>query len=341
MAAAIAAIAVACAFVTPAVAQANPPQAGNDYEQAVTARRTGEAGKAVGLLDRWLTAHPADADALVQRGYAHLELGHHSKAAADFRAALAIAPGYADARTGLTSATTARHADSAGGYLLVEGALSTLSNGASDWHEAAIDGAITASPGASIGARASWYRRFGVEDVELVGRVALHPRDNLWLRASAGGTPGADFRPEIETALGIDYRVASGSAATVLTIDGSYQRFPLQAVISINPGVIQYLPGGRSWLTVRGIATVADSDPIQLGALARIDYAPRDDQRYFVGIANGPETDLGIVTRVTSLFGGAQFPLGHGFSLAPSVAHEWREGGSERTEFRVGLKTAF
>lgn len=330
------------AFALGAAAIASPglAQQQNDYEAGVAARQAGDPARAEALLDRWIAAHPADADALVQRGYARLARGDRRGAQDDFRATLAIAPEYADARDGLARAQSA-DTDRPPATLALEGAWSDLSGGARDWREVTLDGETSVSTSTHIGGRANWYERFGREDVELVGRIGLHPSRDIWLRAFAGGTPNADFRPELEAGLGMDYRVAPGANPTVLTFDASYQRFPLQDVVTINPGVVQYFAGGKAWATLRGIGTVADGGPLQVGALGRVDYAPRDRSRIYAGIANGPDTDLGIVTRVTSFFGGGEIPLADTFALTGGLSHEWRQGGAERTEVRVGVKAAF
>lgn len=323
-----------------AIAAPLSAQPTSDYDAAVAARQAGDPRRAVTLLDRWLSDHPRDSDALVQRGFAYLALDQRTKAAEDFRAALVLAPDYIDAREGLARAE--RRSDRTGrGYILASGAWSDIDGGAADWKEASLDVALPVSRTVTAGGRAAWHRRFGAEDVELTGRAALNPADDLWLRISAGGTPAATFRPEIALALGADYRVTKGPAATVLSLDASYQRFPLQEVVTINPGVVRYFAGGKAWATLRGIGTVADGGKLQAGALARIDYAPAARRRFFAGLANGPDTDLGVVTRVTSLFGGAEFPVGDDLSILPSIAHDWREIGGDRTELRLELKAAF
>ncbi|GGB69961.1 YaiO family outer membrane beta-barrel protein [Blastomonas aquatica] len=315
-------------------------QAVNDYEAAVVARSAGDPQRAITYLDGWLAQHPRDSDALVQRGLAYLALDQRTNAAQDFRLALQIAPDYADAREGLARAER-RDVSSGGGYLLVGGALSDLNRGAADWAEVSLDAAAPVSSTATLGTRIVAYRRFGLNDLELVGNLTLHPSDNLWLRLSAGGTPAADFRPEIALATGADYRIVGGANATVLSFDTSYQRFPLQDVVTVNPGIVQYFAGGQLWATFRGIGTVAGGGRLQVGGLGRLDYTPRERLRYFIGFANGPDTELGIVTRVSSLFGGAEFPLGDRLSIMPSVAREWRENGGDRTDFRLDLKAIF
>lgn len=315
-------------------------QGGNDYETAVAARQAGDAATALVLLDRWLAAHPQDSDALVQRGYAHLALGNRQAAADDFRAALLIAPDYDDARAGL-ALIAERDEEPSGGYLIAGGAWSSLEAGGQDWWEASLVGEAPLSPALSLGGRASWYRRFGLKDIELEARIAARPADDLWLRASIGGTPAADFRPEIALAGGADLRVTEGTQATVLSIDAAWQRFPLQDIVTVTPGITQYFGDGRWSGTLRGIGIVPENSSLELGVLGRLDYTISERQRLFFGAAYSPDTDLGIVTRVTSAFAGAELPLGDRVSLLPSLAHEWRDGGPDRTELRIELKTAF
>jgi hypothetical protein len=133
----------------------------------------------------------------------------------------------------------------------------------------------------------------------------------------------------------------TGGDATVLALDGAYQRFPLQDVVSINPSLIQYVANGRAWVTLRGIGVVADGGPLEVGGLLRGDYVPAPEWRVFGGVSNGPDTDLGVVTRVTGLFGGAEAPLAKRLGVTGSVTREWRDGGFDRTELRLGLKAHF
>lgn len=315
----------------------------SDYQAGVAARLAGRPADARNMLATWLQRHPNDVDAQLQLALAELALGNLDAAETGFEEVLAQAPDYADARDGLAAVAARRAsavAPNARRSILVEGAVSDLEGSAADWREAAIDLEVPAGLRGTLGGRAAYYRRFGLDDVELVARAGFHPSDDLWLRVFAGGTPNADFRPEVEFGGGVDLRI-SHQAATVLTLDAAYQRFPLQDVVTINPGVVQYLPGGKAWITLRGIATVADGGPLEVGGLVRADYAPRENWRLFAGIANGPDTDLGVVTRVTSAFTGLEAPIGKRFSLVGSLSRDWRHVGPDRTEARLGLKARF
>ncbi|MGY6552875.1 MAG: YaiO family outer membrane beta-barrel protein [Erythrobacter sp.] len=227
------------------------------------------------------------------------------------------------------------------GFIVAGGAWSALAGNRPDWWEATLTGEVPVSQTVNVGARASWFSRFGIENVELEGRIAMHASDNLWLRASAGGAPSADFRPEVAAAIGGDLRVADGAQATILSIDASYQRFPLQEVVTLSPALTQYFGDGRWWGTIKGIGIIPEGEAMELGVLARLDFAPVEKERYFVGAARGPDTDLGIVTRVTSLFAGADMPVSGDLSIMPSIAHEWRDVGGNRTEVRLDLRARF
>ncbi|GGD84742.1 hypothetical protein GCM10011515_00570 [Tsuneonella deserti] len=335
-------LALALAGAIALAAAPGAAQERNAYEAGVAARQAGHPAEARRLLGQWLAAHPDDLDAHLQLAYVDLALGNLEAAEAGFAAVLAEAPDYRDARDGLGLVAARRQGSVAQGrgFVALDSGLSDLSAGVRDWSEVALDIEIPAGERITVGAHAGHYRRFGLTDVELGGRIGLHPSDNLWLRAHLGGTPKADFRPEIEVGGGFDLRLAS-ARETVLTFDAAYQRFPLQDVVTVNPGLARYLPGGRAWITLRGIGTIADGGPLQVGGLLRGDYVPADRWRLFVGAANGPDTDLGIVTRVTSLFGGLEAPLGKPFALTGSLSREWRDAGIDRTEMRLGLKARF
>jgi len=317
-------------------------QAPNAYQAAVAARQSGNPIEAKRLLQQWLAEHPDDVDARLQLAYSDLAIGDLDAAQAGFEAVLAKAPDYQDARDGRALVAARRSSSSVErtGHFAVEGALSDLTGGARGWSELSADAELPIGPQATIGGRGSYYRRVGLEDVELIGRIGLHPSENLWLRGHLGATPHADFRPEVSVGGGADLRLSTGDA-TVLTFDASYERFPTQDVVTVNPGLVQYLSQGRAWITLRGIGVVADGGVLQVGGLLRGDYAPADGWRVFAGGANGPDTDLGVVTRVSSVFGGVEAPLADHFAVTGAIAHEWRKTGVDRTEFRLGIKTRF
>jgi YaiO family outer membrane protein len=318
-------------------------QGGDAYEQAVAARLAGDNARAEALLDAVLAREPGNVDARVQRGYARLARGRLDEAQADFTAVLAAAPDYADARRGLELVAERRAVPGTDrrGFVLAEGAISDLSGGARDWREFALGALVPVDDRVSVDLRAASYRRFGLDDFEIDAGATLRAQENLWLRFGGSVTPSADYRPEWGLRGGIDYRLAGEGDATVLGLDLRYQSFPTQDVVTIAPQVVRYFDGERFSLTARGIGTIVDGGTLRLGGLARVDFRPREGAGVYLGVATGPDSEQGVVTDTTSLFVGGEVPLGGRVSLLVGAAREWREGGGERTEGRIGLKLGF
>ena len=328
--------AIAFAAGAPALAQD-----ASAYERAVCARQAGDAATAERLLGEWLAANPGDVDARVQLGYALLSLGRPQEAADQFRAVLSAAPHYTDARDGLALAMRRLEPvrDGRRGFVLVEGALSDLSDPIRDWHEAGVTMALPVAARDTLDARGTYYRRFGLDDVELAAGYTNRAGEDTWLRFAASGTPSADFRPEIGVGVGIDQRIACGPAATVLGLDANWRRFPLQDVWTVSPAITQYFGStGAFSLTARGDAVVPDGQDLRIGGLLRLDHRPDERRRAFLGVASGPDTDIGRVVTTRSVFGGGELPLGEALSVTGSVARDWRDGPLDRTEFRIGVK---
>ncbi|MBD3730576.1 MAG: YaiO family outer membrane beta-barrel protein [Sphingomonadales bacterium] len=331
---ALAGIALAL-FAAPLAAQKTT----SPYAAAVAARETGDPARAARLLEPVVAANPTDTDARVQLGYAYLALGRLDDADAQFAAVLALAPEYADAREGRALVTQRRAVPVAErGWIIVEGAVSDLTNGREDWRELRLSAGIPLAGRDTLGLSATLYDRFGLEDGELTALYTHRASDDLWLRAGASVTPSADFRPEYGVTAGFDYRIAGGDNASVIGVDTAWRKFPLQDVWTIAPSATQYLAGGKASLTLRGEGVVVDGGRMRIGGQLRGDLYPRDGLRLYVGAASGPDTDFGVVTNRKSLFGGVQYPLGHGISLLGSVSRDWRGGAQDRTEGRLGVR---
>ena len=326
-------VALCCAFA-PLQAAA---QQQTSYERGVEQRLAGNNEEAVASLREWLAEHPQDADARVNLGYALLALDRFAQAEAEFRAALAIAPDYADASQGLALISTRREARRA--FVLVEGALSELDGALPDWREAAATLVAPVGANDTIELRAAWYERFGLEDTEAALLYTRRIDADTWLRIGAGGAPSADFRPKTAFTIGADHRVGRGANATVFGGDIHWRRFPAQDVWTVSPSLTQYLGSeGTFSITARANGVIAQGDNLRLGGLLRGDYAPAPKTRAFIGASAGPDTDLGIVTDTYAVFTGGEVPLGGPLSLTGSLAREWRDGPADRTDFRLGLK---
>ncbi|WP_160770008.1 YaiO family outer membrane beta-barrel protein [Alteraurantiacibacter buctensis] len=308
--------------------------------QARDARLAGEPAEAIRLLDRWLASHPGDVDAMLQLGLALLALGRLDEAESQFAAVLTIAPDYADAREGIAQ-IAARRSDlpSLRSQVSIDGGISLVEGPATNWQDAGVLFATSIDPRTTISGSGTYYRRFGLEDVELGGGLTRQFGRDTWLRMEAGATPNASFRPEAFVSVGADWRLAQSNNATVVTADVRHQEFPTQAVTTVSPSIVQYLADGRVWVTARVSGLIAEGDNhLRLGWLGRVDYAPVERYRLFGGFARGADTELGVVSNVSNVFGGAELPIGETLSLMLSAAQEWREAGADRTDFRIGFK---
>lgn len=358
------------ALLLAAPAHAQQPVPDDVYRQAVAARQQGDARRAAELLTPLAAANPANADVQVQLGYALLALDRLDDAERAFRAALAVAPDYGDARLGLAriaqrrgdraravrelaaldpsnpEARTLRAQLTAGATgtrwsLALDGSYSVLRGRQPDWREGSIFLRYQATDATGVSARVEAASRFDNTDVygEIGVDHALSDRARVYV--TLGGTPDADFRPRYQVGAGISYRITDGGSATVLTLDARQAQFATGDVQSATPGIEQYLAGGRIWLTARWINLFDRTGRHQSGYLARADGQLTERLRLFAGWSDAPDTSEGIVVGTLSYFGGASYDLDARTTLRLSVAHEDRDTGSDRTQFGLGLGLRF
>jgi len=193
----------------------------------------------------------------------------------------------------------------------------------------------------AAGASLEVSRRFEMTDV--YGELRLDRRfsDAISAYASIGATPNADFRPEWQIGAGGAARLQSGPHATVLTLDARQARYRAGDIQTLNPGIEQYVAGGRAWLTARWINIFDEKGRHRSGWLGRGDVQPREDLRLFAGIASAPDVSEGIVVDTTSVFGGLSYDLDAGTSVRISLAHEDRPGDGDRSQLALGLGYRF
>lgn len=313
------------------------------YQSAVSERLSGHTDAAVRMLSAWLSDHPDDADAWLQLGFAELASGQLDKADTAFRRVLALAPNYADARSGLELVAQRRKiTPPRRNYLGVEGAASSLSGTRQDWLEEGFVIHLEPAENSKFEFGAVTFRRFGLTDLELNAAAAWHPSGNLWMRGSLQATPSADFRPHWGISVGTDWRTDVSRTPVILGFDWTFRRFPTQDVVVVSPSVTKYLADGRYALTLHANGVLAGDNPMQFGVLARADFMPRERTRVYLGVASGPDTELGVVTNVSSVFAGGEVPLSKKIGLIGSVTHEWRSGGGGiRDELRLGMRFGF
>ena len=340
------------------------------YEQGRQARISGDPTRAAALLGEAVRRDPRNADARLQLGLALLADGRLDAAEDEFRQVLALAPDYADARIGLARIAQ-RRGDKAAARALLEpvapgnadGAAlraqldaaseshgfsldldlshSDLEEGQPDWREASLRASWRPDEDNRITAATEWARRFGSKD--LYGELRLDRRLSpiLSFHLLAGATPAADFRPSWQIGAGASLRVRSGANPTLLTLEGRQAHYRSGDIQVLNPGIEQYVAGGRAWLTARWI-NIFDEDGSRLsGWLARGDVQATPALRLFAGASDAPDTSEGVVTEIFGLFGGLSWDVNDRHVLRASIAHENRKGAADRLQLSIGMGVRF
>lgn len=341
------------------------------YQQGVQARLSGDHARSAALLRQVVAAQPSNADAQLQLGLALLNLGEHEQAETAFRHTLAIAPGYADARLGLARVEQRRGNRAAALAQLnaiepgnaeaaalrrqimnmqrpvrwrvdVDGGYAFVSQDQPDWKEGSFRISHQASAATAVSAGLEVSRRFGMTDT--YGEVRAEHRfpDNAGSAYILGGvTPNADFRPEWQMGLGGEVRLRGGPAATLLTLDARHARYGVGDIQTLNPGIDQYLAGGRAWLSGRWINIFDENGRHHSGWLGRGDVLATDGLRLFAGAADAPDTSEGRVVDTFSLFGGFSWDASERMTVRASLAHDDRETGSDRLQLGLGAGWKF
>lgn len=313
--------------------------AASAYDQAVALRQAGRPAEAARLLQTVLEREPGNADARLQLGYAQLALGNLAAAESAFRAVLAQAPDYADARQGLALVAERRAAEGPHARLDVDAGMSAV-KGQPDWRELDAQLRVQANPGLALTGRVEATRRFGLDDVYAEGRVDARLSDRVDGYVSLGGTPQADYRPMWQVGGGLAARLGPHSSATLVSLDARAAHYRSGDVSTLTPGVQQYVAGGRAWLTAQWINLFADGHH-QMGVLGRGDLQASERLRLFAGAARAPDTSEGVVTRVTSVFGGAVLALDSRHELRLAAAHVVPTLGARRVDLTAGLGIRF
>lgn len=310
------------------------------YQAAVAERLAGHPDAAARMLRSWLGEHPQDADAWLQLGYAELAGGRLDAAEGAFHRVLVLAPNYTDAQAGLDLVAKRRTERPAlTNFVRMEGAISVLSGAQRDWREGSVSLHLEPRAETKLDFGTSAYQRFGLDDLELQAGFAQEVTPSIWLRGGFEATPAADFRPRWGVSGGLDWRLADRRDPGVIGLDASFQRFPAQDVVTVSPSYSQYFSDGRYAVTLRGTGVIAGASPIRVGGLLRGEWLPDERTRAFIGAGSGPDTELGTVTNVSSVFAGGEVPLSRKFSATAALSREWRShGGGNRSEARLGIK---
>ena len=184
----------------------------------------------------------------------------------------------------------------------------------------------------TLSGSADWTERFGRTDLHVEAGVA---RRWSWgaTTLSVGGTPDADYRPELSVRGGLERPVGAGWA---VTLDGSLSRYPVGTVSSLQPGVQWSDASGRIQLGARWVNTWDENDARQSGYALRGAFAVHPRLTLRAGFADAPETDQGVTIPVVSRSLGLEFAATERVTVRLNLLDEDR-GAFDRREIGLGL----
>ena len=332
-----AAIAVlAClAGVNPVLAQGQSPDPDQLYERSVQDRLAGRNDAAIEGARRVLEVRPRDVDARLNLALALMAAGRLDEAEAELDLVLAQTPDYADARTARDRLALMRD-DRADWRLDVSTAYSDLSQDLAGWREAAVT-LSRRTAGGTVSGTIEHAERFDRTDTYVEARLdRAAGRGTVY--GALGGTPDADFRPEI--ALRAGGQVPVGARGLAATLDTGLARYAVGTVTTVQPGVEYTVPGGTVILGSRWINVWDERDTYRSGYSLRAILAIRSDIRLRAGFADAPESSDGTTVDVRSISLGAELDVTERFTLRLNGLREMRTA-YDRDEVSLGFGIRF
>lgn len=286
-----------------------------------------------------LASDPDNVEALVGLGDARAAQGGEAEARTAWERAATLAPDQADIadrlRRGEPVGDRPWRLDSTVTY-------SDLSGGRKSWRETTHRLSRIATARTTLQAGFDVNERYGDTDVFLTIGARHAPTDWLDLRAHAGATPDASFRERWTAGGGASAALGETVAgSSVAIVDGRIAHYSTGNVTTLSPGLEQYLPGGRFWLTGRLISINDENGDWKHGWLVRGDAQITDDLRVYAGLSDAPETQDNQTVDTSALFLGLRYQLTDAVALLADYTHEDRESSYRRDAFTLGIGLAF
>ena len=305
------------------------------YEAAVQARLAGRTAESIEGSRRVLAIRPKDVDARLNLALALIAADQLDEARVELTAVLAQAADYEDARValsridGLQADRVSWRADVMTGY-------SGLSENLDPWRETAMT-VTRRTARSSVSGPIEYAKRFGREDAYMEGRLdrALGPGS---VYVAIGGTPDADFRPEI--ALRGGGQTPTGVQNLSATMDLGISRYAVGTVTTVQPGVEYSALDGALLLGGRWINVWDERDTYRSGYSLRAVVAIRPSVRLRAGFADAPESSDGLTVDVRAVSLGAEVDVTDRVTLRINGTREER-AAYDRDEVTLGFGLRF
>ncbi|MCK5166993.1 MAG: YaiO family outer membrane beta-barrel protein [Rhodospirillaceae bacterium] len=191
--------------------------------------------------------------------------------------------------------------------------------------------------------------RFATYDVSVGGGVSHNFGDGVYANASFYATPDADFLARWAMQAGGGVKLWDGPEGamgaigpTVATINILHKDYASGDSENIDPGFVQYFSKIPVWVSGKWINTFAKKPSKRTtGYSIKLDWQMLDNLRPFAGFAFAPESDNGVVTNVSTRFGGIIYDIEPDTSIRIDYAGEDRKGSYLRNIYSIGLSRRF
>ncbi len=156
-------------------------------------------------------------------------------------------------------------------------------------------------------------------------------------------SPSADFRPERRAGAGGMIRVVNPHDLPVpiwLTLDSRYDIYSTVKVVDINPG-IRIEPVNGWAIAARKISVDADNAKRVYGEDYRLDGTVIDTLRFYVGLADAPETEAAVTVNTKTYYGGIAWDMNDDMTLRLGYTHDDRENSYVREVVNASVSSRF
>lgn len=308
----------------------------------------GQYAEARRELNSLMMDYPGNADLHLALGNLEYYQGNLDAAQTQYEIVLSRVPDYTDAQTGLANVQKARESQQAGSrqsniidknHWRIDGGL-----GGSDFDDDTIPEwndqflRIEYSPESlSYHASVQRYDRFGLTDLELRAGVADAIRGGWDWGLEIGGTPDADFRPDLSLSgrLGRTLKLENG-LVLYPNVNFRTDDYDIGNIQTLQPDLTAYLSNGTI-LTGRLIATFQDAEEDQLGWLIEGRHPVTDRLQLRAGYARAPEALDGLAITTESLFGGLTYAVREDLDLHFNLSRDDRENSFVRNSANVSF----
>lgn len=318
----------------------------------------GNCSAAQTILDAEISAHPDDADLLLERSLCETASGEFGAARQSLEQALDLAPDYSDLVLAL-----ARLEYFEGHYRSAEHRLSTLeetpevtelraridqasaqektrnlradlsagksflSKGLPDWDFALASLSTRTSARTALYASAEYNKRFGVEDIYYEAGWSSGFGEHLSGYVSIGGTPDADYRPEMRISSGLEGWIVApddASGGAYATLNASVSNYELGSVSTVIPALYYVTQGDTARIGAKYVYVVDESGKTRTGEIFDARFSVSASARFGLTAGRAPENSDGQTLTVSSLSAWAGWKIARKSELRCAIVREER-----------------